>query len=217
LYIDYKRHIRRAAASTRLVESGGRQMYPSLVKPMFFPSPAAFRAWLKKHHRTVDELWVGYYRKDCGKPTISWSESVDEALCFGWIDGVRKKISDEAYTNRFTPRRPGSNWSAINIAKVAALTRQKRMTAAGRAAFAKRSEAKSRIDTYEQKATGKFEKPLERLFKANTKAWIYFESQAPYYRRLMSGWVNGAKQPETRRRRLDKLMAACESGRRLLP
>jgi uncharacterized protein YdeI (YjbR/CyaY-like superfamily) len=86
------------------------------VKPTFFPTPAAFRAWLKKHHKTADELWVGYYRKDCGKPTITWSESVDEALCFGWIDGIRKKISDEAYTNRFTPRRAGSNWSAINIA-----------------------------------------------------------------------------------------------------
>ncbi len=184
---------------------------------MFFPTPGAFRAWLKKHHKTADELWVGYYRKDSGKPTISWSESVDQALCFGWIDGIRKKISDEAYTSRFTPRRPGSNWSAINIAKVAELTKQKRMQAAGRTAFAKRSEAKSRIYTYEQKATGTFERPLDQVFEANRKAWQFFQAQAPYYRRLMSGWVNGAKQPETRRRRLDKLMAACESGTRLMP
>ncbi len=184
---------------------------------MFFPTPAAFRAWLKKHHNTADELWVGYYRKDSGKPTISWSESVDEALCFGWIDGVRKKISDEAYTNRFTPRRPGSRWSAINIAKVAELTKQKRMQAAGLAAFARRSEAKSRTYSYEQKATGTFEKPLDRVFKANKSAWQFFQAQAPYYRRVMSGWVNGAKQPETRRRRLDKLIAACESGKPLMP
>ena len=187
------------------------------MKPTFFPTPAAFRAWLKKHHQTADELWVGYYRKDSGKPTISWSESVDEALCFGWIDGVRKKVSDEAYTNRFTPRRPGSNWSAINIAKVSVLTSQKRMQAAGLAAFAKRTEAKSRLYSYEEKASGTFEPPLERLFKARKKAWAFFQQQAPYYRRLMSGWVNGAKQPETRRRRLDKLMAACESGRRFMP
>ena len=111
------------------------------MKPTFFATPAAFRAWLKKHHKTADELWVGYYRKDCGKPSITWQESVDEALCFGWIDGIRKKVSDEAYTNRFTPRRAGSNWSAINIAKVEELTKQKRMQAAGVAAFAKRTEA----------------------------------------------------------------------------
>ena len=113
------------------------------VKPTFFATAAAFRAWLKKHHKTADELWVGYYRRDCGKPSISWQQSVDEALCFGWIDGIRKKVSDEAYTNRFTPRRAGSNWSAINIAKVEELTKQKRMHAAGLAAFAKRTEAKS--------------------------------------------------------------------------
>src|SRR5688572_6902931 len=188
---------------------------PRTVKPTFFPTPAAFRAWLKKHHQKADELWVGYYRKDCGKPTITWQESVDEALCFGWIDGIRKKISDEAYTNRFTPRRPGSNWSAINIAKVEELTKLKRMQPAGLAAFGKRSEAKSRIYTYEQ-ASVRFDKPIERKFKANQKAWAFFQIQPPYYRKLMTGWVNGAKQEETRFRRLDKLMAACESGTRFM-
>jgi uncharacterized protein YdeI (YjbR/CyaY-like superfamily) len=186
------------------------------VKPTFFPTPAALRAWLKKHHKTADELWVGYYRKDCGKPSITWQESVDEALCFGWIDGIRKKVSDEAYTNRFTPRRPGSNWSAINIAKIEQLTKLKRMAPAGLAAFAKRTEAKSRIYTYEQHSHA-FVPAVEKVFKANKKAWAYFQIQAPYYRRLMTGWVGGAKQDETRRRRLDKLIAACESGRRLLP
>ena len=185
------------------------------VKPTFFATPAAFRAWLKKHHQTADELWVGFYRKESGKPSITWSESVDEALCFGWIDGIRKKVSDEAYTNRFTPRRPGSNWSAINIAKVELLTKQKRMAAAGVAAFAKRSEAKSRIYTYEQKDVITFEKAFEKAFKANKAAWAFFQAQPPYYRKLMTRWVSGAKQEETRRRRLDKLIAACKSGRRL--
>jgi uncharacterized protein YdeI (YjbR/CyaY-like superfamily) len=187
------------------------------VTPTFFATPAAFRAWLKKHHKTAVELWVGYYRRDCGKPSITWQESVDEALCFGWIDGIRKKVSDDSYTNRFTPRRAGSNWSAINIAKVEELTKQKRMQSAGLAAFAKRSEAKSRIYTYEQVDPAAFEKPLQKKFTANKKAWAYFQAQAPYYRRLMTRWVGGAKQAETRLRRLDKLMAACESGRRLLP
>jgi uncharacterized protein YdeI (YjbR/CyaY-like superfamily) len=185
------------------------------VKPTFFATPSAFRAWLKKHHKTADELWVGYYRKDSGKRTITWQESVDEALCFGWIDGIRKKISDEAYTNRFTPRRPGSNWSAINIAKVRELTKQKRMQAAGLAAFAKRTEAKSRIYTYERVSVA-FNETIQKRFKANKKAWAFFEAQPPYYRKLMTGWVNGAKQEETRLRRLDKLIAACESGKRFM-
>lgn len=184
------------------------------MKPVFFPTPAAFRAWLKKHHKTATELWVGYYRKDSGKPTITWSESVDEALCFGWIDGIRKKVSDEAYTNRFTPRRAGSNWSAINIAKVEQLTKQKRMQKAGLDAYARRTDARSRVYSYESVA-GAFPKPLEKVFKANQQAWAFFQAQPPYYRKLMTGWVNGAKQEETRRRRLDKLIKACESGTRL--
>lgn len=186
-----------------------------MMKPTFFPTPAAFRAWLKKHHKTADELWVGYYRKDCGKPTITWQESVDEALCFGWIDGIRKKISDDAYSNRFTPRRAGSNWSAINIAKVAALTKQKRMQAAGLAAFAKRTEAKSRIYTYER-VSMELAPALAKKFRANKKAWAFFEAQPPYYRKLMTGWVNGAKQEATRLRRLDKLIASSESGKRFM-
>ena len=185
------------------------------MKPVFFETPAAFRAWLKKHHKKADELWVGYYRKDCGKQSITWNESVDEALCFGWIDGIRKKVNDDAYTNRFTPRRPGSNWSAINIAKVKQLTKQKRMQPAGLAAYGKRTEAKSRIYTYEQHSYS-LDTDLERRFRANKKAWAFFETSPPYYRKLMTGWLNGAKQEATRLRRLEKLMAACESGRRIM-
>ena len=186
------------------------------MKPTFFATLAAFRAWLKKHHKTADELWVGYYRKDCGKPSITWQESVDEALCFGWIDGIRKKVSDVAYTNRFTPRRAGSNWSAINIAKVEELTKKERMQAAGLAAFAQRTEAKSRTYSYERVSVA-LAAPLARRLKANKKAWTFFQVQPPYYRKIMTGWVNGAKQEETRLRRLDKLVDACESGRRLMP
>ena len=185
------------------------------MKPVFFETPAALRAWFKQHHKTADELIVGFYWKDSGKPGITWSESVDEALCFGWIDGVRRKVDDDSYSNRFTPRRPGSNWSAINIAKVAELTRLKRMQPAGVAAFAKRTEAKSRIYTYEQSDAAVFEPAFEKKFKASKKAWAFFQSQAPYYRRLMTRWVGNAKQAETRQRRLDRLIAACESGTRL--
>lgn len=185
------------------------------MTPMFFATPAAFRAWLKKHHRTVDEIIVGFYRKDSGKPSITWSEAVDEALCFGWIDGIRRKHSDEAYSNRFTPRRPGSNWSAINIDKVALLTKQKRMQPAGVAAFAKRTEAKSRIYTYEQRDTAEFEAAFAKTFLANRKAWDFFQAQPPFYRRLMTRWVGQAKQEVTRLRRLDRLIAASEKGTRL--
>ena len=140
---------------------------------------------------------------------------MDEALCFGWIDGIRKKVSDEAYTNRFTPRRAGSNWSAINIAKVEELTKQKRMQAAGVAAFAKRSELKSRVYTYEQKGCRNLRHIVREGIQGQQEGVGLFHAQAPYYRRLMTRWVGGGKQPETRQRRLDKLIAACESGRRL--
>jgi len=186
------------------------------MKPTFFPRPAAFRAWLKKHHKTAPELIVGFYKKDSGKPSITWPEAVDEALCFGWIDGVRKSVGADAYTIRLTPRRPGSNWSAINIAKVAELTKQKRMQLAGVAAFAKRTEAKSRIYSYEQIGTPPFPPALEKRFKAKKKAWDFFWRQPPGYRKQFTRWVSGAKQEETRFRRLDKLMAACESGRRFM-
>lgn len=185
------------------------------MKPTFFPTPAAFRAWLKKHHKTADALVVGYYRKDSGKPSITWQESVDEALCFGWIDGVRHSHPPNAYSNRFTPRRPGSNWSAININRVEELTKLKRMQPAGLAAFAKRTEAKSRVYTYEQKGIIPLDKVLERKFKANKKAWDFFQGQAPYYRKVITRWLNSAKAEATRLRRLDKLMASCDSGRRM--
>lgn len=184
------------------------------MKPTFFETPAAFRSWLKKHHKTAAEIIVGFYRKDSGRPSITWSEAVDEALCFGWIDGIRRKHSDVAYSNRFTPRRPGSNWSSINIAKVAQLTKEKRMQPEGVAAFEKRTEAKSRIYTYELDGMPQFPQALAKKFKANKKAWDFFQGQPPFYRKLSTQWVVGAKQEATRLRRLDSLIAISESGRR---
>jgi uncharacterized protein YdeI (YjbR/CyaY-like superfamily) len=184
------------------------------MKPTFFETPAQFRAWLKKHHKTADELWVGYHRKASGKPSMTWQQSVDEALCFGWIDGLRKSVDAQSYKIRFTPRRPGSNWSAVNIDRVAELTKLKRMQPAGLAAFAKRSEKKSRIYAYEQKDIPVFPPEIEKKFKNNKKAWEFFLQLSPYYRKREAYWITSAKQEETRMRRLDKTIAACESGRR---
>lgn len=184
------------------------------MKPTFFATPAAFRAWLRQHHKTEDELIVGFYRKDSGRPSITWSEAVDEALCFGWIDGIRRKHSDEAYSNRFTPRRPGSNWSAININKVAELTKLGRMQKAGLDAYAKRTDNKSRIYTYEQKDVLPLDKVLEKKFKANKVAWTFFQAQAPYYRKIITRWLNTGKAEETRLRRLAKVIEAYEQHRR---
>jgi uncharacterized protein YdeI (YjbR/CyaY-like superfamily) len=184
------------------------------MRPIFFKTAAEFRAWLQKYHTTKAELIVGYYRKDSGKPSITWQESVDEALCFGWIDGIRRKHSDEAYSNRFTPRRPTSNWSAINIARVAELTKQGRMQPTGLAAFEKRKEHKSRVYTYEQKDEMAFPPELEKKFRANKKAWAFFQTLPPYYRRLEMRWVSSAKAEATRLRRLAKVMEACANQRR---
>ena len=184
------------------------------MTPTFFKTPAAFRAWLEKHHATKKEVLVGFYRLSSGKPSITWKEAVDEALCFGWIDGIRRKHSDEAYSNRFTPRRPTSNWSAINIARVKELIHEGRMRPPGLAAFQKRKEHKSRVYNYEQKDEPVLEPALDRIFRANKKAWAFFCGQAPYYRRGETRWISSGKKEETRVRRLRQVMAACEQGRR---
>lgn len=184
------------------------------MKPTFFKTAADFRAWLKKHHKTESELIVGYYKKASGKPSITWQESVDEALCFGWIDGIRRSHGPDAYSNRFTPRRKGSNWSAINIKRVEELTTAGRMQPAGLAAFAHRTEAKSRVYTYEQKDIPKFEPKLEKLFRANKDAWEFFRTLPPYYRKGETRWVNSAKQEATKLRRLQKVIEACANRRR---
>ena len=180
----------------------------------FFASPAEFRAWLEKHHDSETEVWVGSYRKATGKQGMTWSESVDQALCFGWIDGIRKSIDDERYKQRFTPRKPRSNWSKINVEKVAKLTAEGLMTPAGLAAFEKRSEAKTGIYSYENPPEN-FEPKQEAAFKKDPKAWAFFEAQPRSYRRVAIWWVLSAKREETRERRLRTLIADSNAGRRL--
>jgi uncharacterized protein YdeI (YjbR/CyaY-like superfamily) len=187
----------------------------SALQPCFFATPAAFRAWLDAYHASAGELWVGYYKKGSGQPSITWPESVDEALCFGWIDGVRKTIDAERYTIRFTPRRPRSIWSTVNIGRVTELTRQGRMHPAGLAAFAARQAARSGVYTYEQAEAARLAAADEQTFRANEAAWTFFEAQAPGYRRTAIRWVVNAKQEATRQRRLAALIADSARGRRL--
>lgn len=185
------------------------------MKPRFFATPEAFRTWLEKHHQTKLELWVGFHKKDSGRPSISWPQSVDEALCVGWIDGLRKNLDETSYVIRFTPRKPRSIWSAINIDRVAELTRQDRMRAAGLRAFARRSEAKSRIYAYEQRESAQLDAAAERKFRARPKAWAFFQAQPASYRKLMIHRVTSAKKAETRDSRLGNLIDASSRGTRL--
>lgn len=184
------------------------------MQPTFFKKPSDFRAWLAKHHQTHKQLLVGFYKKDSGKPSINWPESVDEALCHGWIDGVRKSIDDVSYTIRFTPRRTTSIWSAVNIKRVGVLTAEGRMQAAGLRAFEARKEHKSEIYAFEQ---GLVELPAvyEKIFRKNKAAWTFFQAQPPSYRKTLIWWIVSAKQEKTRASRLDKLIEASAQGLRL--
>jgi uncharacterized protein YdeI (YjbR/CyaY-like superfamily) len=187
----------------------------SSSRPLFFPVPAAFRAWLKDHHESERELWVGFYKKDSGRPSITWPESVDEALCFGWIDGLRKTIDAQSYKIRFTPRKKTSDWSAVNIGRVQELTKQGRMRPAGIKAFELRKEEKSRIYAYENRKSAILGKAEEKQFRARSKAWDFFQRQPEGYRKLMNWWVISAKREQTRQTRLEKLIAASDAGRRM--
>jgi uncharacterized protein YdeI (YjbR/CyaY-like superfamily) len=176
------------------------------VDPIFFPTPEDFRAWLEENHQGADEVLVGFYKKKAGKPSMTWSDSVDQALCFGWIDGKGRSLGDEAHTIRFTPRRPKSNWSAINIAKVAQLTEQGLMRPAGLAAFEKREEARSGVYSYEQRHLATLTEDQEAEFRANPAAWEWFQAAAPSYRKAAIFWVASAKREETRAKRLRQLI-----------
>jgi uncharacterized protein YdeI (YjbR/CyaY-like superfamily) len=182
---------------------------------LFFATPVEFRAWLLENHAVRREQWVGFYKKGSGRPSITWPESVDEALCVGWIDGVRKSIDEESYKIRFTPRKAVSHWSAVNIARVEELTRERRMQSAGLEAFARRTEARSRRASYENReVVVAFSADEERRFRAAVDAWKFFEAQAAWYRRVSIWRVVTAKKPETRERRMAKLIAASGAGRR---
>jgi uncharacterized protein YdeI (YjbR/CyaY-like superfamily) len=183
---------------------------------IFFTTPAELRAWLEKHHASAQELWLGMHKKAAGRPTLTWSEIVDEALCFGWIDGKVQRIDELRYRQRLTPRRQGSNWSAVNIAKVAELRKQGRMTPAGEAAFAARRKERSGL-SYEQRHEARFDADQEAEFRANEPAWAWFEEQSKSYRAMATFWVVSAKRPETQARRLATLIESSAEGRRAPP
>ena len=184
------------------------------MKPTFFANQSELRKWFEKNHDKEQELWVGYYKTVSGKPGITWPQSVDEALCFGWIDGVRKSIDENSYVIRFTHRKPKSIWSAINIKKVEELTKRGLMHPAGIEAFNKRNEEKSRIYSFEQKNI-QLDKKYENQFKQNKKAWQFFQSQPPSYQRPAMWWVMSAKQETTKQKRLDELIKDSEAGQRI--
>lgn len=185
------------------------------MDPTFFATSDAWRAWLARHHASAEELWVGFYKRGTGRPSITWPESVDQALCYGWIDGVRRSLGPESYTIRFTPRRAGGTWSKINLKRVGELEALGLMHQAGRTAHAARTAAKSGIYSYERRDQARLAREQERAFKRNRKAWSYFQAQAPWYRRTATHWVVSAKREETRAKRLATLIADSAAGRRI--
>jgi len=187
-------------------------LIPTNVK--FFKTPTDFRRWLDRNHQRVTEQWVGFYKRNSGRPSITYLEALDEALCYGWIDGVRKAVDHVSYTIRFTPRKSESIWSLVNIRKVGELMKLGRMMPPGIAAFEARDEEKSKRYSYENHLR-KLDGEHEKKFKANKKAWQFFEAQAPWYRRTSSWWVISARREETRARRLEQLIQCSAKGERI--
>lgn len=180
--------------------------------PTYFPSAAAFRTWLEQHAQSAPELVVGFVKTHTGKAPLTWPQAVDEALCFGWIDGVRSRIDDDHYKIRFTPRRPTSRWSAVNIKRIAELEADGRMTKAGRDAFALRTEARSATASYEQDEFPELSAYEVDIFKQNPKAWSFYEKLPSSYRRKVNWVVISAKRAETREKRFRELVQACSDG-----
>jgi uncharacterized protein YdeI (YjbR/CyaY-like superfamily) len=196
------------------VEQAAAVAFPLIIQAMqavFFPSSSDFRRWLRDEGLKCSELWIGLYKKSSGKPSITYPEAVDEALCFGWIDGVRKSIDADAYTIRFTPRKPKSQWSAVNIRHVERLIKAGRMCPEGLKAFEGATE-QPRKYSYEQRNKATFNPQEERRFRANRKAWDFFQSQPPWYRRTSTFWIVSAKKEETRQRRFETLLGDCARG-----
>jgi uncharacterized protein YdeI (YjbR/CyaY-like superfamily) len=186
---------------------------PRPTNVLYLSSPEELRAWFDANHETADELWLGTWKKASGKPTIAWSDAVDEALCVGWIDSIRYSIDEHRSAQRFTPRRKRSIWSAVNVAKVAKLTAEGRMRPAGIAAFEARDPARTAVYGYER-ADGVFAPEEEAAFRADAAAWADWERRAPSYRRIATRWVVSAKRPETRARRLAQVIAESAAGRK---
>jgi uncharacterized protein YdeI (YjbR/CyaY-like superfamily) len=179
--------------------------------PHFFATPKHFRDWLEKYHATERELTVGFYRKGCGKPSITWPESVEEALCFGWIDGIRRKLGDESYTIRFTPRKPTSIWSKINLATIERLIASGRIAPAGMKIYEVRDQARTNLYSFEREDAAFTPKQLKR-FRKYPKAWKFFEAQVPSYKKPATWWVVSAKQEATREKRLNALIECSAQG-----
>ena len=184
-----------------------------MTAPHFF-SAEEFRDWLDEHHASEVEVWVGFHRKGTGRTTMTWSDSVDEALCYGWIDGIRKSLDEERYVIRFTPRKSASIWSEVNMAKVKTLIAEGRMRPGGLAAWERRDEARSGVYSFERKAAALDAKQIAK-FRKNRRAWKFFESQPPSYRRLTAHYVASAKREETREKRLATLIAYSAKGERI--
>jgi uncharacterized protein YdeI (YjbR/CyaY-like superfamily) len=187
------------------------------MEPTFFATPADFRAWLERHHESHSELIVGFHKRGTGRPSITWSEAVDQALCFGWIDGVRRRIDDTSYSIRFTPRKTRSTWSAVNIKRMKELVEEGLVAPAGLAAFERRTDDRSAIYSYDQRKSAKLEPDQERRLRADERASAFFEAQPPSYRRAAIHWVTSAKRPETRERRLVQLIEYSAAGRTVPP
>lgn len=184
------------------------------MRPRFFRDAAALRRWFHSHHTSSKELQVGFHKLGTGKPSVTWPQSVDEALCVGWIDGVRKRIDESSYQIRFTPRKPGSIWSSVNIARAKALARTGRMLPAGERAFAARRGEKSKVYSYEQGHAAP-DSAVLRALRSNTRAWSFFQTLPPSYRKKLLWWVASAKQAKTRESRLKRIIEAASAGRRL--
>jgi uncharacterized protein YdeI (YjbR/CyaY-like superfamily) len=180
----------------------------------FFATPDEFRQWLEKNHKDFSEQWVGFYKVKSGLPSITWSQSVDEALCYGWIDGLRKSIDEKSYKIRFTPRKPKSIWSAVNIQKIAELTKLGKMKPAGMEAFKKLEAKKSKVYSFEQENIS-LDIAFEKEIKANKKAWAYFQALPPSAKKPSIHWVMSAKREDTQLRRLETLIQCSEEGLRI--
>jgi uncharacterized protein YdeI (YjbR/CyaY-like superfamily) len=187
------------------------------LKPIFFATPEEFGAWLEENHATATEVLVGFHKRGSGKPSITWPESVEQALCFGWIDGVRRSLGDESYTIRFSPRKPNSTWSRVNLEKVEELKQRGLMRPAGLRVYDERREAKTGIYSYEQREAAELPAEYEERLSANAAAWKFWTSRSPSYRKAAVWWVVSAKKEETRERRLASLIEHSQSGRTVPP
>jgi len=184
------------------------------MTPRHFASQAEFRRWLEAHHASARELWVGFYKKASGKRGLEYKEAVDEALCFGWIDGIKKRVDEASYTHRFTPRTAGSIWSAINLKRMKVLIASGLVSKAGLETYERRDPRRAGLYSFENRPQS-FDAAIERRFKSNARAWEFFRAQPPGYRKLVTFWIMSAKKEETRMRRLDAVVAKAAEGKRL--